>query len=63
VLVVLTDDEAQVALSFRNLARTSVLPAEAVGVADLVGASAVLASQGAVDALTARAKGEKGEDS
>ena len=57
VLVVLTDDEALVALSFRNLDRVSVLPAEAVGVADLVGASAVLASQGALDALTARAKG------
>jgi len=61
VLVVLTDDEALVALSFRNLDRVSVLPAEAVGVADLVGASAVLASQGALDALTARAKGEKAE--
>ena len=59
VLVVLTDDEAQVALSFRNLERTSVLPAEAVGVADLVGASGVLASQAALDALTARAKGDK----
>ena len=57
VLVVLTHDEALVALSFRNLDRVSVLPAEAVGVADLVGASAVLASQGALDALTARAKG------
>jgi large subunit ribosomal protein L4 len=57
VLVVLTDDEALVALSFRNLDRVSVLPAEAVGVADLVGASAVLASQGALDALTTRAKG------
>jgi large subunit ribosomal protein L4 len=63
VLVVLTEDEARVALSFRNLDRTSVLPAEAVGVADIVGASAVLASQGALDALTARAKGEKAEAS
>jgi large subunit ribosomal protein L4 len=60
VLVVLTDDEARVALSFRNLERVSVLPAQAVGIADLVGASAVLASQGALDALTARAKGDKG---
>jgi large subunit ribosomal protein L4 len=59
VLVVLTDDEAKVALSFRNLDRVSVLPAEAVGVVDVVGASAVLASQAALDALTARAKGEK----
>ena len=63
VLVVLAEAEARVALSFRNLQRVSVLPAEAVGVADLVGASAVLASQSALDALTARAKGEKGEES
>jgi large subunit ribosomal protein L4 len=55
VLVVLTDDEAQAALSFRNLDRVSVLPATAVGVADLVGASAVLASRAALDQLTERA--------
>jgi large subunit ribosomal protein L4 len=54
-LVVLTDAEARAALSFRNLERTSVLPADAVGVADLVGAAAVLASQAAVDELTRRA--------
>jgi large subunit ribosomal protein L4 len=57
VLVVLGTEEEQVALSFRNLKRTSVLPAEAVGVADLVGASVVLASQAGLDALSARAKG------
>jgi large subunit ribosomal protein L4 len=57
VLVVLGAEEEQVALSFRNLARTSVLPAESVGVADLVGASAVLVSQAGLDALSARAKG------
>ncbi len=56
VLVVLTDDEANVALSFRNLDRVSVLPAQAVGVADLVGASAVLASRAALDQLTERAR-------
>jgi large subunit ribosomal protein L4 len=57
VLVVLGSDEEHVALSFRNLPRTSVLPAESVGVADLVRASAVLASQAALDALSARATG------
>lgn len=57
VLVVVASDEAQVALSFRNLFRTKVLPAENVGVADLIGASAVLASRGAIDALTQRAIG------
>ena len=54
VLVVLTDDEAQAALSFRNLDRVSVLPAQGVGVADLVRAPAVLASQAALDALKER---------
>ena len=54
-LVVLTDDEAGVAYSFRNLARTSVLPADGVGVTDLVGAASVLVSQTALDELTRRA--------
>jgi large subunit ribosomal protein L4 len=56
VLVVLSEDEATAALSFRNLDRVSVLPAQSVGVADLVGASAVLASRAALDQLTERAK-------
>jgi large subunit ribosomal protein L4 len=60
VLVVLGAEEEQIGLSFRNLERTSVLPAESVGVVDLVGASAVLASQAALDALSARAKGSEG---
>src|SRR3954471_23194408 len=55
VLVILTDDEAQAALSFRNLDRVSVLPADGVGVSDLVRASAVLASRTALDQLTERA--------
>jgi large subunit ribosomal protein L4 len=54
-LVVLTDAEAPVAFSFRNLARTSVLPADGVGVADLVGAASLLVSQAALDELTRRA--------
>ena len=53
------DAEAQVALSFRNLEQVrGVLPAEGVGVADLIGAANVLASPAAVDELTARAKGD-----
>src|SRR5437764_1499977 len=40
VLVVLTEEQAKVALSFRNLDRVSVLPAQGVGIADIVGASA-----------------------
>jgi len=59
VLVVLTEEQAQVALSFRNLDRVSVLPAQDVGVVDLVGASALLVSQEALDELTARVAGGK----
>jgi large subunit ribosomal protein L4 len=57
-LVVLTDEERDAALSFRNLARVAVLTHENVGVADLLGAAALLISQSALDALTARAAGE-----
>ena len=59
VLVVLTEEQARVALSFRNLPRVSVLPATGVGVADLVGASRLLMSEAALDEITARAKGER----
>ncbi len=54
VLVVLTDEQARAALAFRNLPRVSVLPAQDIGVTDLIGAAAVLASQEALDTLTAR---------
>ncbi len=54
-LVVLSEAEAQVAYSFRNLDRLSVLPADAVGVADLVGAGSVLVSTTALEQLTRRA--------
>src|SRR3954447_221353 len=55
VLVVLAEDQDRAALSFRNLARVSVLPASGVGVADVIGASSIVLSQEALDALTARA--------
>jgi large subunit ribosomal protein L4 len=58
LLVVLTDEHERAALSFRNLARVSVLPVSMVGVADLIGAAAVICSQEALDDLTARAKGQ-----
>jgi large subunit ribosomal protein L4 len=54
-LVVLTAEESNAALSFRNLARVAVLTSENVGVADLVGAASLLVSQPALDALIARA--------
>jgi large subunit ribosomal protein L4 len=59
VLVVLTDEQARAALAFRNLERVSVLPAQDIGVADLIGAAAVLASQEALDALTLRVNNGK----
>src|SRR6185312_11717711 len=59
VLVVLAEEQANVALSFRNLPRVSVLPATGVGVADLVGAARLLVSEAALDQLTARANGER----
>jgi large subunit ribosomal protein L4 len=57
VLVVVAPEQDVAAKSFRNLERVSVLPAEAVGVADLVGAAQFIATEAALDALTARAKG------
>src|SRR5215207_11308544 len=54
-LVVLTEDEAAAAKSFRNLAGVLVLSAENAGVADIVRPAALIASQGAIDALAARA--------
>jgi large subunit ribosomal protein L4 len=60
VLVVLSEAQAQVALSFRNLARVGVLPADGVGVADVVGAAWLLVTEEALDELTRRAKGATG---
>jgi large subunit ribosomal protein L4 len=59
VLVALADDEFAAAKSFRNLARVHVLHVDDVGVADLVGAATLVLSQGALDALTVRAKKEE----
>jgi large subunit ribosomal protein L4 len=58
LLVVLNAEQADVALSFRNLRRVSVLASDSVGVADLVGAASVLVTEEALDELTRRAKGE-----
>jgi large subunit ribosomal protein L4 len=56
-LVALAAEERDAALSFRNLARVTVLVHENVGVADLVGAASLVLSRAALDALTARARG------
>jgi large subunit ribosomal protein L4 len=54
-LVVLTEEEANAAKSFRNLEGVVVLSAAHAGVADIVRPATLVASQAAVDALTARA--------
>jgi large subunit ribosomal protein L4 len=60
LLIVLGETEERAALSFRNLANVrAVVPTTNVGVADLIGAANVLVSEAALEALTARAKGEK----
>ena len=60
LLVILGEHEERAALSFRNLATVrAVVPTTNVGVADLVGAANVLVSPAALEALTARANGEK----
>ena len=58
-LVVLAEDEAAAAKSFRNLPGVSVVPAAATGVADLIGAGSLIVSEAALAELTARARGEK----
>jgi large subunit ribosomal protein L4 len=54
-LVVLAAEESAAALSFRNLPRVAVTRSEDVGVTELVGAASLLVSEGALDALAARA--------
>ncbi len=56
VLVVLGAEESDAAKSFRNLARVSVIPTSACGVADLVGHATVVVSEIGLHALTERAK-------
>jgi large subunit ribosomal protein L4 len=56
VLVVLDAEELAAGKSFRNLAGVTVLAAEDAGVADIVGAATLVASQAALDNLTARAR-------
>jgi len=56
VLVVLSAEEASAAKSFRNLQGVVVLDAENAGVADIVRPGTLVASQAAIDALTARAR-------
>ena len=54
-LVILSDGEEACAKSFRNIAGVSVLTAEDVGVADLIGAGRVVLSEAALARVTEKA--------
>src|SRR4051794_10262002 len=58
VLIAVSDRDVAAFKSFRNLRRVSVLPSEAIGVADIVGAAQLVATEAALEALTDRAKGK-----
>jgi large subunit ribosomal protein L4 len=65
-LVIVTGEEADVAKSYRNLKRVSVVSAEGVGVAEIVGHRSIVASEGALEVLSSRVGdvrrgGEEGE--
>ena len=54
MLIILTAEEVGAMKSFRNLRRTTVLEVGAAGVADVIGAAAVVISEEALKALEAR---------
>ena len=56
-LVLLTESEAAAGMSFRNLGRVAVMPVGDAGVADVIGAAALLVSETAMPELVARATG------
>jgi len=55
VLVLLAESEAAAGKSFRNIARVSAMPVGEAGVAEVIGAGALLVSEAALDELVARA--------
>ena len=67
-LVVISGDEADVAKSYRNLKRVSVVTAEGVGVAEIIGHRSIVVTEDALGVLESRAGdvtrgGSEGEDS
>ncbi len=58
VLVLAAEQEVAAAKSFRNLARVTVLAAEQAGVADVLGAAALVLTDAALERVTARAVAE-----
>jgi len=61
-LVVLHESEANAGLSFRNLERVLVIPAEDAGVSTIINAVRLLISEAALPALVARANGDGAQD-
>ncbi len=57
-LVLVGTDEESTAKSFRNIDRVTVLPADAAGVADVIGAASLVVSEKALETLKARAEGD-----
>lgn len=55
LLLLVTEAESALALSFRNLPEARVLPVDMAGVADVMGAGSLLVSDEALELLTARA--------
>ena len=62
VLVVLVEGEESCAKSFRNIAGVSVLDADQVGVADVIGASRIVVSEPALERLSVKARSARGEE-
>jgi large subunit ribosomal protein L4 len=62
-LVLLSEDEADAGLSFRNIRQVAVMPVADAGVADVIGAATLLVSETAMDDLVARARGTGAADS
>ena len=60
--MLLHESERDAGLSFRNLERVVVLPAQDAGVANIIGAARLLVSEAALPALVARANGTTSEE-
>ena len=56
-LVLLSEEEANAGLSFRNIRKVEVMPVANAGVSDVIGAATLLVSEAALDQLTERAAG------
>jgi large subunit ribosomal protein L4 len=61
-LVLLTVEEADAALSFRNIPGVAVLTVHNAGVADIIGGASLLVSETAMPTLVARAAGDADAD-